>query len=102
MGSYDLAAVFVTLPLSFIGSKGNRPVYLAIAACMVGCGSFISCLPHFVTGVYKFGEFDEDTCVVNGEDTCVVNGEDTCVINDEDTCVINGENGQKVRMREER
>lgn len=63
--SYDLAAVFVTLPLSFLGSKGNRPVYLSVAAIMVGCGSFISCLPHFVTGVYEFGEYDDHTCGAN-------------------------------------
>nr|XP_056704794.1 solute carrier organic anion transporter family member 4C1 [Euleptes europaea] len=66
--SYDIAFCVLCLFISFYGERGHKPRWLALASFLIGLGSLVFSLPHFASGVYKYGEKVDDTCpVTNGQ-----------------------------------
>ncbi|XP_015274452.1 PREDICTED: solute carrier organic anion transporter family member 4C1 [Gekko japonicus] len=66
--SYDIAFCVLCLFISFYGEKGHKPRWLAVGSFLIGLGSLVFSLPHFTSGVYKYGEKLDDTCpATNGQ-----------------------------------
>ncbi|XP_059825441.1 solute carrier organic anion transporter family member 4C1-like [Hypanus sabinus] len=67
---YDISFCALALFISYYGQKGHKPRWLAFAAFMLGLGSLVYSLPHFISGLYHYGSKITDTCVPsNGNST---------------------------------
>ncbi|NXF90274.1 SO4C1 protein, partial [Eubucco bourcierii] len=64
--SYDIAFCLLSLFVSFFGERGHKPRWLAFSAFMLGVGSLVFSLPHFISGKYQYGTKLEDTCHIPG------------------------------------
>ncbi|XP_029428539.1 solute carrier organic anion transporter family member 4C1 [Rhinatrema bivittatum] len=64
--SYDIAFCVLSLFVSFHGQRGHKPRWLAFSAFMIGLGAIIFSLPHFTSGLYKYGNELKETCHVSG------------------------------------
>ncbi|NXK00478.1 SO4C1 protein, partial [Corythaixoides concolor] len=64
--SYDIAFCILSLFVSFFGERGHKPRWLAFSAFMLGLGSLVFSLPHFISGKYHYGAKLEDTCQIPG------------------------------------
>lgn len=53
---YDIAIVLVLVPISYYGNKCHKGIIIATGMVLVGIGSIILILPHFLAGHYSFGE----------------------------------------------
>lgn len=66
-GSYDIACLVVCVPMSYLGSRpgASKPRWLGFCIIIMGLGSFLFVLPHFLVGPYdaRAGEADEDDSV---------------------------------------
>lgn len=68
--SYDVASVLCLIPVSFFGGTGRKPRWLAVGISIVGLGSFLFALPHFLTGLYDYESTREhNQCYVDGHVT---------------------------------
>ena len=52
--SYDVASVLLLIPVSYFGGMGRKPRWLAFGISIVGLGSFVFALPHFMTNLYNY------------------------------------------------
>ncbi|KAJ8321940.1 hypothetical protein KUTeg_000411 [Tegillarca granosa] len=68
--SYDVAVVLCLLPITYFGGFGCKPRYLGIGLFIIGLGSFVFTIPHYVVGVYTPGTGDESAlCSSNSSST---------------------------------
>ena len=56
---YDIASVLCLIPVSYIGGRGHKPRWIAAGVLLLGIGSFMFALPHFVADFYRYDEVDE-------------------------------------------
>lgn len=69
--SYDIASVLCLIPVSYIGGAGHKPRWLGAGVMLMGLGSFVFALPHFITGVYEYNLTPAFAlCDVNRTDSC--------------------------------
>ena len=82
--SYDIASLIVTVPITYFGGRpgASKPKWIGGGLLLMGLGSFLWSLPHFLTGTYRGGagngtEVEELLCVDGGgggggdtSDTC--------------------------------
>jgi len=54
MSCYDIASVVFTIPISYIGTDFHKPRILGIGVFIIGIGSFVFSLPHFLSGPYEY------------------------------------------------
>ena len=73
---YDMAAVLCLVPVSYLGGRGRKPVYLAVGMFVLGLGSFVFSLPHFTTPAYRLGQARDSLCAAAGNGNG--NGTGTC------------------------
>lgn len=59
---YDIMFVLLVIPISYFGGRGHKPRYLGIGILVLGLGSFVFSLPHFITGDYVVEDAQETTC----------------------------------------
>lgn len=62
---YDLAAVVLALPVSYLGAHAHKPKWLGIGTLVMGLGSIVFSLPHFTTGSYSFKLANESSSLCN-------------------------------------
>ncbi|XP_072137429.1 solute carrier organic anion transporter family member 4C1-like [Mobula birostris] len=60
---YDISFCSLALFISYYGQKGHKPRWLAFTAFMLGLGSLVYSLPHFISGSYNYGSKVRDICV---------------------------------------
>ncbi|GFO45163.1 solute carrier organic anion transporter family member [Plakobranchus ocellatus] len=60
---YDIMFVLLVIPISYFGGQGNKPRYLGIGIFILGLGSFVFSLPHFLSGQYVVENAQETTCI---------------------------------------
>ncbi|KAM9095276.1 solute carrier organic anion transporter family member 4C1-like isoform X1 [Sarcophilus harrisii] len=60
--SYDISFCLLSLFISFYGERGHKPRWLAFASFMMGLGSLVFTLPHFISGKYELASEYKDTC----------------------------------------
>lgn len=53
-GSYDIGSMVTVIPITYFGGLvgSSKPKYISRGMFIMGLGSFLFCLPHFVTGPY--------------------------------------------------
>jgi len=56
---YDIASVLCLIPVSYIGGRGHKPRWIAAGVLLLGIGSFMFALPHFVADFYRYDEVGE-------------------------------------------
>lgn len=69
--SYDIAACFCLAFVSYYGGSGHKPRWLGWGMLILGAGSLVFALPHFISGRYEV-EMDEGvrTCPANRSTVC--------------------------------
>ncbi|GFS11998.1 solute carrier organic anion transporter family member [Elysia marginata] len=60
---YDIMFVLLVIPISYFGGRGHKPRYLGIGILVLGLGSFVFSLPHFITEEYVVENAKETTCM---------------------------------------
>ena len=62
-GSYDIGSMITVIPITYFGGLvgASKPKYISRGLIVMGLGSFLFCLPHFVAGPY----LTSDTVVFN-------------------------------------
>jgi len=53
---YDISSVLCLIPVSYIGGRGHKPRWIAAGVFLLGLGSFVFALPHFVADFYRYDE----------------------------------------------
>ena len=53
---YDIASVLCLIPVSYFGGIGVKPRYLGIGVLVMGIGSLVFTLPHFLSDVYTLDD----------------------------------------------
>lgn len=67
---YDIASVLCLIPVSYFGGLGIKPRYLGIGVFVMGLGSMVFTLPHFISGPYVVDESGiVATCDANSNNT---------------------------------
>lgn len=77
--AYDFSAAFFGVLISYLGSGRHKSRWLAVSAIFMVLGSITMTLPHFTTGIYKWGEDKISTCDnsasnTSSTDVCVSSG----------------------------
>jgi len=56
--SYDIASFLCLLPVSYMGGRGcgSKPAWIGVGVAIMGLGSLLFSLPHFLTETYSGGE----------------------------------------------
>lgn len=69
--SYDIAACLCLTFVSYFGGNGHKPRWLGWGVLILGAGSLVFALPHFIAGHYEV-EMDEEvgTCSANQSVVC--------------------------------
>ncbi|GAV05794.1 hypothetical protein RvY_15869 [Ramazzottius varieornatus] len=62
--SYDIACLIVLLPVSYFGGHGQRSKWLGIGMAIVGFGSLLFSVPHFLVDNYQVAGNLTDLCVL--------------------------------------
>lgn len=83
--SYDISTLIVSIPISYFGGRigASKPRWIAIGLFVMGTGSFVFSLPHFMTGNYIYREISNGT--VSQEPLCNSQTEtvdNTCLYDD--------------------
>lgn len=66
---YDIAAVICLIPVSYLGGRGQKPLYLGVGFLILAIGSFTFSIPHFSTDTYQYGDANGIGCVKGSNDT---------------------------------
>ncbi|KAL3048433.1 hypothetical protein OYC64_007077 [Pagothenia borchgrevinki] len=53
-GSFEMGNLLVVAFVSYFGAKMHRPKLIAIGCVMMSAGCFLTALPHFLQGMYKY------------------------------------------------
>ncbi|XP_046573481.1 solute carrier organic anion transporter family member 4A1-like [Haliotis rubra] len=71
ISSNDFLALFLVLVISYYGATRNKPRLIAGGIFLLGLGSFVFALPHFIAGVYNYKSSDvhETSCTEIGNST---------------------------------
>jgi MFS family permease len=64
--AYDISAGLFVIPIGYYGRNGHKPRWLAATCLLMGVGSCVMFIPHFITGTYNFGENAGDIHVCSG------------------------------------
>jgi len=61
--SYDIAALSVSIPVAYLGGRigASKPRWIASGLFLLGIGSFVFSLPHFMTGTYTYSKINNGT-----------------------------------------
>ncbi|KAM5245927.1 solute carrier organic anion transporter family member 4A1 [Ctenodactylus gundi] len=70
--SYDIAACLCLTFVSYFGGSGHKPRWLGWGVLVLGAGSLVFALPHFIAGHYRPVEVDEGVgmCLANQSVAC--------------------------------
>ena len=76
----DIGSLLVMLPASHFGSRlgASKPRWIAVGIMVLGLGSFIWTLPHFLTGPYLPGEVGSVEEPQQSSSLCQMNKENLC------------------------
>ncbi|CAN8012708.1 unnamed protein product, partial [Ixodes pacificus] len=65
---YNIGSLALLLPITFLGGQGHRPRLMAIGTLIMGIGSLLFSLPHFLAPQYKFSVLKKELCPFTEED----------------------------------
>ncbi|XP_024944939.1 solute carrier organic anion transporter family member 4A1 isoform X6 [Cephus cinctus] len=63
-GGYDIASFLLLVPVSYLGGRSNasKPRYIGVGILVLGLGSLLFALPHYLGGPYRGGDQSENVC----------------------------------------
>ena len=50
LGSYDIAAASLVIPISYLGERAHKPRWLGLGCLLLGIGALVFTLPHVRSG----------------------------------------------------
>ncbi|OQV14380.1 Solute carrier organic anion transporter family member 5A1 [Hypsibius exemplaris] len=56
--SYELGNLLTVIFVSYLGTRRHIPFWMGIGVLVMGAGSILFSVPHFMSGKYKFGSVD--------------------------------------------
>lgn len=59
---YNVGSLLLMAPVTFFGSEMHKPRLMAAGVALMGVGSFIYSLPHFIAPQYKYSRPLKDLC----------------------------------------
>ena len=60
--SFDISAAIFGVVIGFYGSRRHKARILTVAFFIASLGSLCMFLPHFITGLYQWGQQRNDIC----------------------------------------
>lgn len=62
---YDIASFVCLVPVTYFGGRSNasKPRWIGIGMIMMGVGSMVFSLPHFLTGNYRATSIEANVCL---------------------------------------
>lgn len=65
---YDIASFVCLVPVTYFGGRANasKPRWIGIGMIMMGLGSIVFSLPHFLVGAYKATSIETNVCLTEG------------------------------------
>ena len=78
MSCYDIASVLCMIPVSYFGTDSHKPRWLGFGVLIVGVGSLVFSLPHFITGLYEYEVSAEDYKCILSVNGSIVNSNTPC------------------------
>ena len=73
-GFYDLGSLLAVIPITYFGgrSSASKPKYIAIGLFVMGTGSLLFSLPHFITDVYLRTDNSNNSSFTQSNDLCKI------------------------------
>ncbi|CAH1238041.1 SLCO4C1 [Branchiostoma lanceolatum] len=69
-GSFDFACATTSIVLSgLVKSRRMKLRFIAIGVALIGCGSMLYGMPHFLVGPHVYGALESDVCDLQGNST---------------------------------
>lgn len=74
---YDIASFICLVPVTYFGGRlgASKPKWLGLGVIVMGIGSAVFALPHFIVGQYRASSADSNVCFVDGR---MGNGTEAC------------------------
>lgn len=62
---YDIASFLCLVPVTYFGGRKNasKPRWIGIGMILMGLGSMVFSLPHFLVGPYRAASVDANVCL---------------------------------------
>ncbi|XP_011505517.1 PREDICTED: solute carrier organic anion transporter family member 4A1 [Ceratosolen solmsi marchali] len=72
-GGYDIASFFLLIPVSYLGGRSNssKPRYIGIGVLVLGLGSLLFALPHYLVSPYRGSNQVENTCRISSNSSSI-------------------------------
>lgn len=72
---YDIASFICLVPVTYFGGRlgASKPKWLGLGVIVMGIGSAVFALPHFIVGQYRASSANSNVCAIavgNGTDSC--------------------------------
>lgn len=69
--AYDIATICCLVLVTYVGGRGHKPLWLGWGVFIMGCGSILYSLPHFIAPTYDYkGGEGENLCGNVTKTTC--------------------------------
>lgn len=67
---YDIASFICLIPVTYFGGRlgASKPRWIGIGVIVMGIGSAVFALPHFLVGAYKATNANSNVCSFNSTD----------------------------------
>lgn len=65
---YDISSFICLVPVTYFGGRANasKPKWISIGMIMMGLGSIVFSLPHFIVGSYRATSVEANVCLTEG------------------------------------
>lgn len=65
---YDIASFFCLVPVSYFGGRAtaSKPRWIGLGVILMGLGSVVFSLPHFLVGKYRATSAEANVCLTEG------------------------------------
>ncbi|XP_060066125.1 solute carrier organic anion transporter family member 4A1-like [Ylistrum balloti] len=79
--AYDISSAIMILPVSFLGGLGTKPRYIGLGFLLFGLSCVLFSFPHFLSGLYDYGEDDGGLCIPGSSATSSCEDQTTSLSN---------------------
>ncbi|CAN7944377.1 unnamed protein product [Ixodes hexagonus] len=62
ISSYNVANCIAVAPVAFMGATRSKPLFVAVGVAVMGLGSLVFSLSHFIAPAYQYGSDTRDLC----------------------------------------
>lgn len=75
---YDIASFICLVPVTYLGGRldASKPKWLGIGVIIMGLGSAVFSLPHFLVGQYRATSADSNVCIFENDNNNTLQNSD--------------------------